>query len=166
MSSRNLAIGGAAAAAIIAIIIALFLFMGGDEETETVATTQIGQSQPTQPTEEVAEKTVPTFDIVRVERDGMAVIAGRSEPQATITLKRNGTAIATTDADGRGEWVIVLDTPLAPGDVELTLTARNPDGSEIDSTQSVSVSVPEQEGGQALVVLAEPGKARDRKSGG
>ena len=159
MSSRNLAMGGAAAAAIIAIIVALFLFMGGDEETETVATTPAGQAQQTTPTEEIDEKTVPTFDIVRVERDGMAVIAGRSEPRATITLKRNGTAIATADADGRGEWVIVLDTPLAPGDVELTLTARNPDGREIDSIQSVSVSVPEQEGGQALVVLAEPGKA-------
>jgi LysM domain-containing protein len=159
MSSRNIAIGGAAAAIIIAVLLALFFLTGGEDTADVATTTPTGQTERTTSAEEVAEQVIPSFDIVRVERDGMAVIAGRSEPRATVTLKRNGAAIATAEADGRGEWVIVLETPLAPGDIELTLTARSPDGSELDSVQSVSVSVPDQEGGQALVVLAEPGKA-------
>lgn len=159
MSSRNIAIGGAAAAIIIAILLALFFLSGDDDTTDVVTTTPAGQTERSTPAEDVAEKVIPSFDIVRVERDGMAVIAGRSEPRATITLKRNGSAIATAQADGRGEWVIVLETPLEPGDIELTLTAMNPDGSAFNSVQSVSVSVPDQEGGQALVVLAEPGRA-------
>jgi len=88
-----------------------------------VTTTPADQTDPKTPAEEVAEKVIPSFDIVRVERDGMAVIAGRSEPRATVTLKRNGSVIATAEADGRGEWVIVLETPLEPGD-----TGTDPDG--------------------------------------
>jgi LysM domain/Bacterial Ig domain len=159
MSSRYIAIGGAAAAIIIAILLALFFLSGDDDTTDVVTTTPAGQTVRSTPADEVSEKIIPSFDIVRVERDGMAVIAGRSEPRATITLKRNGSTIATAQADGRGEWVIVLETPLEPGDIELTLTAKSPDGSERDSIQSVSVSVPAEASGQALVVLAEPGKA-------
>ena len=160
MSSRIALIAGGVAALLIAVIVALYFILGGEDEAENAVTTsQQSAPAPAEQVEQAVEQVLPTFDIVRVERDGMAVIAGRATPGAEITLKRNGTAIATVDADARGEWVIVLDEPLAPGDIELTLSAVNPDGSTVDGVQSVSVSVPAQAGGQTLVVLAEPGKA-------
>jgi nucleoid-associated protein YgaU len=76
-----------------------------------------------------------------------------------VELKANGEVVAEAIADQRGEWVAVLEQPLAPGTIELTLTARNPDGSTTDSRQTVTVSVPEGEQGQTLVVRSEPGKA-------
>lgn len=160
MSSRVALIAGGVAALLIAIIIALYFLLGGEEDPADVTVTpQETRPAETVDVEEAIEQVLPTFDIVRVERDGMAVIAGRAIPGATVTLKRNGSAIATIEADARGEWVIVLNEPLAPGDIELTLSAVNLDGSEVDGVQSVSVSVPAQAGGQTLVVLAEPGKA-------
>ncbi|MBG53508.1 MAG: peptidoglycan-binding protein LysM [Rhodobiaceae bacterium] len=160
MSSRIALIAGGVAALLIAVIVALYFILGGEDEAENAVTTsQQSAPAPAEQVEQAVEQVLPTFDIVRVERDGMAVIAGRATPGAEITLKRNGTAIATVDADARGEWVIVLDEPLAPGDIELTLSAVNPHGSTVDGVQSVSVSVPAQAGGQTLVVLAEPGKA-------
>lgn len=162
MQPRIALIAGGIAAAI-AIILAAFFFLSGDDSseeqvTETVVTEPVVQQPLTGP-ETDAAGTVPSFDIVRVERDGMAVIAGRAEPGATVTLKSNGNAIATIQADNRGEWVIVLDEPLAPGDIELSLSAVSPSGESVDSIQTVSVSVPRQETGQALVVLSEPGRA-------
>ncbi len=160
MSSRIALIAGGVAALLIAVIVALYFILGGEDEAENAVTTsQQSAPAPAEQVEQAVEQVLPTFDIVRVERDGMAVIAGRATPGAEITLKRNGTAIATVDADARGEWVIVLDEPLAPGDIELTLSAVNPDGSTVDGVQSVSVSVPAQAGGQTLVGLAEPGQA-------
>ncbi|PCJ68275.1 MAG: peptidoglycan-binding protein LysM [Rhodobiaceae bacterium] len=159
MSPRIALIAGGIIAVIIAVIVAFFLF-SGDDEAGSVAVTSPGEpGRPGTSIEEVVEQIVPTFDIVRVERDGMAVIAGRAAPGSDVSLKRNGSTVAATRADGRGEWVIVLDEPLAPGDIQLSLTARNPVGGTVDSVQSVSISVPDQAGGQALVVLAEPGRA-------
>lgn len=159
MSPRIALIAGGIAAVIAAIILAFFLFSGDDETGDAAVTSRGTTGQPSTSTERTVEQIVPTFDIVRVERDGMAVVAGRSAPGADVSLKRNGDTISATRSDGRGEWVIVLDEPLAPGDMQLTLTARNSDGTTVDSVQSVSISVPDQADGQALVVLAEPGRA-------
>ncbi|MDP1627682.1 LysM peptidoglycan-binding domain-containing protein [Parvibaculum sp.] len=109
--------------------------------------------------DEAADPSIPTFDIVRVERDGSALAAGRSLPGARIQLKANGEVVAETTADERGEWVAVLEEPLKPGTIELRLTASNPDGSVKDSLQVVTVNVPEDTSKPALVVRSEPGKA-------
>lgn len=111
------------------------------------------------PFDEAADPAIPTFDIVRVERDGATLAAGRALPGARVQLKANGEVIAETTADSRGEWVIVLDEPLKPGNIELRLTATNPDGETRDSLQVVSVVVPDQPDKPALVVRSEPGKA-------
>lgn len=113
----------------------------------------------TKPEEQAQDKSIPTFDIVRVERDGSAVVAGRALPGAKVSIKANGETVGTATADDRGEWVVVLDKPLKPGSIQITLSATNPDGSVKDSVQTVAVSVPEKKDEPALVVMSEPGKA-------
>jgi len=99
----------------------------------------------------------PTFDIVRVDPTGEAVIAGKAEPGAEVRLYANRREIAKTTADSNGEWVIIVNTPLDEGDQELTLEMTGMDGSVIASEQVVVVAVPERPGVRPLVVLGEQG---------
>lgn len=144
---------------IVGLLIALaggyFLIFGwGEKMTEPVAV-----QSPVPAPDQQADINIPTFDIARIERNGSAVVAGRALPGATVTLNANGEPLAEATADDRGEWVMVLDEPIQPGDWDLTLSAENPDGSRHDSEQTVAVSVPESEDNVALVVMSEPGKA-------
>jgi len=101
----------------------------------------------------------PTFDIVRVDPTGSAVIAGRAEPGAEIRLFANGREIARETADDRGEWVVVVETPLTEGDQELTLEMIFDGGTVVKSEQVVVVAVPQRPGTKPLVVLGQQGGA-------
>ena len=85
----------------------------------------------------------PSFDVVRVEPSGEAVIAGRAEPGSTVVLLDGEKEIARIGADDSGAWVILVTRPLAPGDHQLGLRAVMPDGSVLLSDTLVIVSVPE-----------------------
>jgi nucleoid-associated protein YgaU len=93
----------------------------------------------------------PSFDIVRIERSGEAVIAGRAAPGSEVTLRAGDRVLGTVTADGRGQWVLVLETPLAPGSYELSLESRLPGGEMVLSENVVVVSVP-----QPQVAATEP----------
>lgn len=110
------------------------------------------------PVNKVAADNVPTFDIVRVERSGSAVLAGRSEPGAVVRLYANGKEIAFATANKRGEWTMVVEM-LGEGHQELTLKAFLENGPDVASEQKVVVAVPERKGELPLVVLDQPGKA-------
>jgi nucleoid-associated protein YgaU len=92
----------------------------------------------------------PSFDIVRVAPGGDAVIAGRAEPNAEISLRGNGRELGRTQADAQGQWVILPDRKLEPGGQELTVTSRGVDGAELRGAAPVIVLVPE---------AAKPGQA-------
>jgi hypothetical protein len=77
---------------------------------------------------------MPVFDIVRVEPAGDAVIAGRAAPAATVELLRNGEFYDRAIADHSGQFVMVPPR-LLPGDNELTLRSRQPDGNQATSKQ-------------------------------
>ena len=85
----------------------------------------------------------PTFDIVRVNPEGDTVIAGRAQPDSEITVLRGDQVVGRARADKRGEWVLVPETPIAPGEHTLTIASRRADGIEVFSDQSVVVVVPE-----------------------
>jgi nucleoid-associated protein YgaU len=86
----------------------------------------------------------PVFDIARIERTGDAVIAGRAAPGAIVELLRNGERHDQAVADQSGQFVMVPPR-LPPGDYELTLRSRRPDGKQATSKQSVAVAVDEEE---------------------
>ena len=90
-----------------------------------------------------ATPTTPTFDVVRVTPQGSAVIAGRAEPGAKVTVREGGRTLGETQADRNGEFVLVPDTKLPAGGRELTLSAREPDGKEVKGSESVVVMVPQ-----------------------
>lgn len=85
----------------------------------------------------------PSFDIVRVNPQGDTVIAGRAEPNAEIAVMQGDKIIGRVRADKRGEWVLVPETPIAPGTHSLTVVSRRADGTQASSDQSVVVVVPD-----------------------
>ena len=86
----------------------------------------------------------PTFDVVRVNPKGDAVIAGRAAPHAEVTITDRGSEIGRVKADSRGEWVIVPKRPLRSGGHELSLTAKTEDTASAQSEDKIILVVPEQ----------------------
>jgi uncharacterized protein len=89
---------------------------------------------------DAGDEFTPVFDIARIEPTGDAVIAGRAAPSVSVELLRNGYVHDRAVADRSGEFVMVPPR-LPPGDYELTLRSRQPDGKEATSKRSVVVTL-------------------------
>lgn len=99
----------------------------------------------------------PTFDLVRVEPTGDAVMAGRAAPLYTVEVLSNGAVISTTKADQGGDWAIVLDKPLRPGAHDLSLMAISADGAlRQPSIERATVVVPEAGKGEVIAMISQP----------
>jgi nucleoid-associated protein YgaU len=101
--------------------------------------------------------TVPAFDIVNIEATGETVVAGRAAPGATVELLRNGEVHDRAVADQSGQFVMV-PRPLPPGNYDLTLRVRQPDGKETTSRQSVAVALEAAAKERPMVALMTPDK--------
>lgn len=130
------------------------------------AGTDDGAAQPAQPAAtpapgDAAQATpgAPTFDVLRVEPDGSAVVAGKAQPGAKLEILSNGKVIAQTTIDGTGDFAAVFDNPLPPGDHELVLRSTDASGKATQSEEVATVSVPENKAGELLAMVSKPGKA-------
>ena len=85
----------------------------------------------------------PTFDVVRVNSRGDAVIAGRASPNAAVIVRDGQKEVGTAKADARGEWVVVPRQPLLKGSRELTLSATSREGTAMQSDRNVVIVVPD-----------------------
>ncbi|WP_439528161.1 LysM peptidoglycan-binding domain-containing protein [Pannonibacter sp.] len=90
-----------------------------------------------------------------IQPDGAAVIAGRSEPGAIVALLANGAVVGKGIANKDGEWSIILENPLPPGDYDMQLQSER-DGKALDSEQRLAVSIPEGGKDRPLIVLNTP----------
>jgi nucleoid-associated protein YgaU len=98
----------------------------------------------------------PSFDVVKVGPTGTAVIAGRAEPGSKVTVRDGDKVVGEVRADRRGEWVLVPDQPIGPGDRLLSLEASGPrNGATVKSEETVALSIsPSKPGGQEETALA------------
>jgi len=108
-----------------------------------------------------AAPALPSFDIVRVDRTGYAVIAGRAKSGAEVTVYANDAPLAVTTAERDGSWVITTDTPLDAGPVELRLSMKSADGQIVRSEETIVIYVPERPGDRPLVLRTTPGGATE-----
>lgn len=110
------------------------------------------------------DRSVPTFDITRVERTGDAVIAGRAAPGATVELLRDGQSLGRAVADQSGQFVMT-PPPLPPGNYDLTLRSRLPDGKQAISEQKMAVALDAAESASPAVRshAETPRPAKDNK---
>jgi nucleoid-associated protein YgaU len=107
----------------------------------------------------------PSFDVVRIARDGRTVMAGRAAPGATVIVMDGDKEVGRTKADDHGEWILTPDQPLSPGSRELSLQADNPNGEKKAGDAPVVLVVPERQkvasdqngGNEALAIKVKPG---------
>src|SRR5262245_52208503 len=99
----------------------------------------------------------PAFDVARVEPSGDAVVAGRATPGASVELLRNGKPHDRVVADASGQFAMVPPR-LPPGDSELTLRSRLPDGRFATSKESVVVALQADLKDRPVVALMAPDK--------
>ena len=87
---------------------------------------------------------LPSFDTVRVEKTGEAVIAGRAPAGSDVAVKLDGKIIGTAIASNDGTFVVIPDAPLPAGSGALTIesTAKN-ETIAMKSEQTVAVMVAE-----------------------
>ncbi len=128
-----------------------------EQQTTDNQTPDDNQPAPDKP----AQPALPSFDIVRVDRTGYAVIAGRAKPGSEITIFANDEELTKAPVEADGSWAIATDTPLDSGPVELSLTMRTADGEVIRSEDTILIYVPEREGDLPLVLRTTPGGATE-----
>jgi nucleoid-associated protein YgaU len=78
----------------------------------------------------------PAFDVVRVEPDGSAVIAGRSIPESTVSVLLDDVELITTTADSSGKFVALVNVSSSDTPRVVSLLAKV-DGVEVASLDTV-----------------------------
>ncbi len=89
---------------------------------------------------------VPRLDELRIEEDGLAVIAGSAMPFSRVSLRADGDEIAQATTDGAGKFATVALLSPSKAARILTMTVTGPDGSETLSPDELilaPVSAPE-----------------------
>jgi nucleoid-associated protein YgaU len=103
---------------------------------------------------------LPTFDVLRVEPDGSTVIAGSAQPNSKLEILDGDKVLMGTDVGDNGDFVAVLDNPLAAGDHQLQLRATDKDGKVTTSEEIATISIPKDgNASQLLAMVSKPGAA-------
>jgi nucleoid-associated protein YgaU len=115
-----------------------------EEATAPQSEPALALAKPTEP-DRVAQPPAtvpPSFDVVKIGPGGTAVIAGRAEPGAKVIVRDGDKTIGEVTADRRGEWVLIPEQPIGPGDRLLSAEASNPGtGATVKSEETVALSI-------------------------
>lgn len=136
--------------AISAVIWVIFFADDGTQSTisENVENESVTEISPATNLDNIINSmAVPSFDVVRISRNGTGVIAGRAEPNSDVVVYARDRQIGTAITDRNGEWVLLFDEPLPSGPTEISLVAKQGDF-EIASSDIVIVAVPERNEGR------------------
>ena len=91
----------------------------------------------------------PSFDIVNIDENGQAVIAGRAKPNSLVQIYNGDELIGEVQTNNYGEFVFIPDNVFESGNYELRLFSD-----QKESKESVSIYVAEKEvSNDAVVVL-------------
>ena len=119
---------------------------GDDETTETSETS--GGADATAPAEPAI-----TIDLAQVTPSGEAVFAGRAAPNARVTVFEGDVVLGTATANADGEWVVVPERALGPGEHLVSVGAEDESGTTMVANLTMAIKVAESEDEQPLIVL-------------
>ncbi|MBT0957189.1 LysM peptidoglycan-binding domain-containing protein [Alphaproteobacteria bacterium KMM 3653] len=105
--------------------------------TDLTTAPEIAETTPEAPPEPEASPTAPSFDVVRVDPQGGALIAGRAEPGQSVQLMLDGVEVSNVQTQEGGGFVAMLDLPGSEAPQVLTLTSSDEEGPVASSEASV-----------------------------
>ena len=127
-----------------------------DERTTQSARTREEPGPPAnRPPSRPSASAAPGFDVVRVEPNGDAVIAGRAAPNASVEVLVDGQPVARAQADAGGHFTLT-PPPLPAGSSEIGLRATDAKGDTQRSSTRVAVVVAPARDARPLVALSSP----------
>ena len=93
------------------------------------------------------------IDLAQVKPDGQAVFAGQAAPGAMITVFEGDILLGETVADDNGEWVVILEKTLAPGQhlVSVAMETTTGETELADATLAIEIAASKDE--QPLVAV-------------
>ena len=119
---------------------------GGDEDTNAAKSAE---------TDAAASDAAPALaiDLAQVKPDGAAVFAGSSAPNARIVVYEGDILLGETVADANGEWVVILDKNLGPGDHLVSIGSTDANGNAAVADIMLGIQVSENKDERPLVAL-------------
>jgi hypothetical protein len=99
------------------------------------------------PTPTVAPTVPLTAPVITTPPDGSLLkddrptIAGAAPPKTTIQVYDDGSLVGTAAADAQGDWALVADEPLEPGEHTVTAVASDEAGRTSDPSAVVTFTV-------------------------
>jgi len=136
------------------VALALGMVFFSDDETAEVAPQTQSIDVPAKAVD--APKSAPptlNIEIARVKPDGAAVVAGSAPPAAMISVFEDKLLLGKTTADSNGEWVVVLEKRLGPGQHLISVAAELEDGSSIMGETSIAIEIYADQSTKPLVAL-------------
>ena len=91
-------------------------------------------------TEAAPASVSPTFDVMRLDPNGAAVVAGQVAGGVKVSILVDGAEVATATADDTGKFVAMFDLPAAGAGRLMTMTATLSDGTTVQSESSVALA--------------------------
>jgi hypothetical protein len=88
-----------------------------------------------------------------VKPDGSAVVAGSAPPGATISVFEDTLLLGKTTADANGEWVVVLEKRLGPGQHLISVAAELEDATTLLAETSIAIEIYADQTSKPLVAL-------------
>ncbi|WP_417261116.1 LysM peptidoglycan-binding domain-containing protein [Celeribacter sp.] len=88
---------------------------------------------------EATAQLYPAFDLVRIPPDGLATVAGRAEPGATVSILVDGEEVTQAQASERGEFVALFELPASGEAREMRLMSKSA-SAELASAETVLIA--------------------------
>jgi len=135
-----------------------------EAKTETAKLESNLEAQSKNITPSIAEPELPEFDLLRVEKDGSAVVAGSapvgSSEVELIDASDGNKVLGTAKVLPSGDFAIVLDKPMKSGSHELYIVATKENGEKAQSADAGLIEIPKSDDATAepVVIVSTPGK--------
>jgi len=131
---------GIIGAVIVGTAVGLSIFMSSSDTSSPAPQSEAAKAAPATETQEIIP---PTFDVVRVNPEGNAVMAGRAHPKSSVEVLDGDAVFGTVTTDLHGEWVFVPEKLLEPGERRLGLRMLRDGFDPVLSEHVVILVVPE-----------------------
>lgn len=89
---------------------------------------------------EAPTREAPKFDVVRVDADGNALIAGQGEPGSKVRIMVDGQELAVVDVDAGGSFVLLGDILPSDKPQVVSLLGLMDDGVEVAAVENIIVA--------------------------